>query len=251
MKKRAARILAILFVVWTASSAEAAKVPPDLLDRLEQPSREAWLPAADQIVAMRRDGARLLREQRWRVPSLQIGARYDSLINQIACLHADLSLEPRTLRVGQEFFYDVTLRNESEEKWLVAPSLDGAEDGVRAPRIGLEITDAAGTPVDPGPRWCRAGQIARMHETDFRWIDAGASRRLFESPRKARVPGHWYWTPSQPGLYRVRFVYDASAAEWDAWRGRSSEPTEAVRLLWRSIHHQRAESEWVTIHVID
>lgn len=244
-------VAAILLVALAISTARGAKIPSALLDRLEQPSRDVWLPAAQEVATLGRDGAHALRERRSRVQDPRAAARYDSLMGEIARLHADLSIEPRTLRVGSGFSYAVELRNEMDEKLLIALPADGAEDGVRAPHVGLEITDASGTPVGPSPRWCRAGEIAPLREQDFRWIDSGEKLALFDAPRPGREIGHWYWEASRPGLYRVRFVYDSSALEWRDWNGDGTEARDSVRERWREVHHARVVSDWVTIHVIE
>ncbi|MFN8549291.1 MAG: hypothetical protein U0527_15275 [Candidatus Eisenbacteria bacterium] len=225
-----------------------------LLDRLSHPAKEVWQPAADALVAMGRSIRRPLEARRSRLENPRTAARFDSVLAQVYRLRVELSVTPRTLKVGAPVWCDVTLRNDSGQSLLLPLAADGVMDGLRAPRVTLEILAPDGEPASLGAPWVRIGSIAPLAKGDLTRLGDGESCSLFPgatAPQPLRAPGHWWWSPPGPGLFQLRVIYDTTQLDWNAWRGPSDEPSARLREQWSAIHRERVVSNWVSIHVIE
>lgn len=255
MKTRTALAFCLaLSSAWIAPSYGSDDDVASLLDRLSHPAKEVWQPAADALVAMGRSIRRPLESRRSRLESPRVAARFDSVLAQVYRLRVELSITPRTLKVGAPVWCDVTLRNDSGHSLVLPLAADGVMDGLRAPRLTLEILAPDGEPASLGAPWVRTGSIAQLSRRDLEKLGDGESCSLFSdasAPQPLRAPGHWWWSPPGPGLFQLRVIYDTTALDWSAWRGPSEEPSDRLRRQWSAIHHERVVSNWVSIHVIE
>ncbi|MCC7143330.1 MAG: hypothetical protein IT349_14625 [Candidatus Eisenbacteria bacterium] len=240
-------------LICLAATAARAENLAQAVSRLESPTRQVWLSAANELVEAGDRAGRYLERRRNAVGNPRVAARIDSLLREIWSIRATLEVEPRTLRVGQPLDYRVLIRNATRATILLPLPTEGCEDGLRSPRIELELIAPDGQPAGLGPTWARAGELDRLRADDFVRLPRGAETSLWRdgAPRRLRAPGHWYWAPPGPGLYRLRFIYDCTERNWNDWLGRSTEPELDVKQRWMESFRGRIVSNWVTLNVTE
>lgn len=142
--------------------------------------------------------------------------------------------------VGSPLPVHFALTNTGPETFHVVPSLDASDVGWRYPKIDVEVEQVgvgAVTPEEVG----RCGMMNPLTERDLRPLSPGESLDPFG-------PGTFShhalrYTPSAPGEYRVRMVYDLGTP--DDW----GQADPALRERLSTVPPGKHTSPWVSLTV--
>ena len=125
-----------------------------------------------------------------------------------------------TCKLGERPRVEVSLVNQTDEEIYLVGSLDASDCKWRYPYCTFEVTGPDGKPVVH--KVARCGNMNTLRAKDFVKVAPGESFNPYKS-----VDGYGFFGAhqllarnfSQPGEYRIRFVYSSASDEIAKWGG--------------------------------
>lgn len=216
-----------------------------LIPRLSAEKLEDREKAVKELIGMGRGVIPLLRSQREEAREPELRGRIEQVLERFPKIEFLVRQLRTTAKVGEPLPIEFALRNVTDSKIQILPSLGGLS---RYPRYSIELRDEKGELQSSS----KAASVICTNENaielrDFITLEPGEETNPF-GPGSLEIAMH-PWVPRVPGTYTLTALYDASGNVPEEWKGSAPRMDPRCERLLREMPRGRFETNRLNIKV--